>query len=140
MKVIAARFALSALCVGLMGCEPSSSTQVESSTQAAPVVSSAQVADSLDVHYEVVSNLNNNCQFDGDCFDARLTLTLPIDANHTDWAIYFSNTKPIKYDSSSLFDIEHINGDLHRLRQLLSSLGLRQTLPTLFRFKPWGQR
>ncbi len=138
MKVIAARFALSALCVGLMGCEPSSSTQVESSTQAAPVVSSAQVADSLDVHYEVVSNLNNNCQFDGDCFDARLTLTLPIDANHTDWAIYFSNTKPIKYDSSSLFDIEHINGDLHKVTPTAEFTGFEANTAYVIPFQAMG--
>ena len=100
--------ALSLACAGMLGCQPQ---QVKENSQ--PV--NHDLASHLDVYYEVVSNLDNDCQFEGDCFDANLSLTLPFDSDIKDWVIYFSNTKPVKYESSNEFDIVHINGDLHKI-------------------------
>ncbi|MCC2617308.1 carbohydate-binding domain-containing protein [Aestuariibacter halophilus] len=100
--------AMSMMGAGLLGCQP----------QPSPADSAAQPSDiaaQLDVKYQVISNLNNQCHHDGDCYDAQLLLRLPFDSSTTDWAIYFSNTKPIRFDDSPLFDITHLNGDVHRL-------------------------
>ncbi|MBD1388164.1 carbohydate-binding domain-containing protein [Neiella sp. HB171785] len=98
--------ATSLLSLLLLGCQ-----KQPESTPATP----AEIAAQLHVHYQVVSNFGHQCQFDGSCFDAELTLTLPFDSKATDWAIYFSNTKPIRYHNSELFDLVHLNGDLHKI-------------------------
>lgn len=76
-------------------------------------------ADNLTIKYQVKTNRTNaDCdpqQTDGLCFQAQLTLHSAIDVNTADWAIYFSNMAPIQMDTSELFDIVHVNGDLHRI-------------------------
>ena len=123
--------ALSLACAGLVGCQPQS---VQDNSQ--PV--KGDLASHLDVYYEVVSNLNNDCQFEGDCFDANLSLTLPFDSDINDWVIYFSNTKPIRYDSSSQFDIIHINGDLHKVVPTADFKGFKANKTVVIPFQGSG--
>ncbi|PTT97232.1 beta-N-acetylhexosaminidase, partial [Pseudomonas sp. HMWF031] len=78
------------------------------------------LGESLDVHYEVLSNVDDSlCRVHipkGDCFSSELTIAtmaIPIEASTS---LYFSHIAPIRgYDSKNAVRIEHINGDLHRL-------------------------
>ncbi|WKE66156.1 family 20 glycosylhydrolase [Gallaecimonas kandeliae] len=77
------------------------------------------LARQLQVQYRVEDNLQaRGCdpkEGNGHCFDASLSLELPVDLPASGWRLYFSSTVPIESDGSALFDIQHLNGDLHRL-------------------------
>lgn len=115
--------ALGMTSVSLTGCF--SQEETVATPASAESVSPVDIAGQLDVHYEVVSNFDNQCQFEGDCFDANLTLTLPFDSDAKNWRIFFSNTKPIKHESSELFDITRINGDLHQITPTEAFVGFK---------------
>ena len=121
--------AMSLLSISTMGCQPKIDGE---QTTVLPELVAAQ----LDVHYQVVSNFDNDCQFEGDCFDADLTLTLPFDYSSTDWSIFFSNTKPIRYESSEFFDIIHLNGDLHKIVPTEAFTGFKAHQPIVIGFQP----
>ncbi|AWL11973.1 Beta-N-acetylhexosaminidase [Saliniradius amylolyticus] len=76
-------------------------------------------AQQLDLTFRVNDNLSaKDCSETlggGQCFSGELVLRSPLPFESNNWAIYFSNTKPIQSDSSDAFDITHINGDLHAL-------------------------
>lgn len=110
------RLFILALTVLLSACEPFDTAQVKQATGA---VSAEQFASSLEITYQVVTNRSDdNCdksQTDGLCFQAQLHLQSDVDFVATDWQIYFSNMAPVQQESSELFDITHVNGDLHRI-------------------------
>ena len=89
------------------------------STLMAQTVTAEAFADNLQVKYQILTNRNDeNCdqkQTDGLCFQAQLSLTSGVDFSQSGWKIYFSNMAPIQMDESELFDITHINGDLHQI-------------------------
>ncbi|TRY16105.1 family 20 glycosylhydrolase [Shewanella hanedai] len=73
-------------------------------------------AQQLQVSYELVNSLPQHCPQDQDkCYYSRIRLTTPQTLNLQDWSIYFSQLTPVILNESSLFDIQHINGDLHRI-------------------------
>ena len=78
-----------------------------------------QFAQSLAVNYRVITNRSDEAcdatQTDGLCFQAELELTSSLAFSDRDWAIYFSNMAPVQMDTSELFDVIHINGDLHKI-------------------------
>ncbi|WP_185976643.1 family 20 glycosylhydrolase [Catenovulum sediminis] len=86
-----------------------------------------QFSQTLDIRYQHLTNrVESGCdeqRGSGFCFKAQLALTLPYDLQADNFAIYFSHVAPIQKDFSSLFDIEHINGDLHRLTASSSFTG-----------------
>lgn len=81
--------------------------------------SNSSFAKQLDVKYTLLTNVpDESChpeRMDGNCFQVELTFTSPIDFMQTNWSIYYSQINPVQSDASDLFDIEHINGDLHRI-------------------------
>jgi hexosaminidase len=112
----------------LSGCIPQSSEDEENQEAALAIKqtkiqqnqeSLARFADHLLVSYSVIGNSHKQgCdakKADGTCFYASLSL-FPKEAFTSDeWEIYFSHIRPIQSDDSDEFDIEFINGDLHRL-------------------------
>ena len=101
--------------LGLTGCQKADVGQGDDPDP----TSLAQLASTLDVQYEVITNRSDDkCdaeQTDGLCFQARLELTSGVTFDSKTWAIYFSNMAPVQQDSSDEFDILHINGDLHKI-------------------------
>lgn len=81
-----------------------------------------KLAAETDVKYRILNNIDvNNCQQDAgtsQCYLGKIQLNFKQDINLTDWQIYFSNTSNIKWDDSPLFDIQHINGDIHVIKPL----------------------
>lgn len=88
---------------------------IEPSSKASP----SEFVNNLDVKYQVITNrtddLCDKTQTEGLCFQAQLELTSAVDFEQRDWAIYFSHMSPVQVDSSDLFNIVHVNGDLHRI-------------------------
>jgi len=76
-------------------------------------------ANTLNIRYQVLSNHGNDaCHPDNKespCFTAQITLESPQNYTQTGWEIYFSHIAPIRKHHNPRFNIEHINGDLHRL-------------------------
>jgi hexosaminidase len=74
-------------------------------------------AEKLILTYQVVDNLEaSDCKTllkSGLCFDARINLSLDEKLILGEWRIYFSNMSPILSDSSDMFNIKRVNGDLH---------------------------
>ncbi|BDX07634.1 family 20 glycosylhydrolase [Planctobacterium marinum] len=84
----------------------------------AKAMSLTQLADAIQVNYQVLSNLDNqDCKalFSGDCFTGKLRFSLPESVTSEPFALYFSHIAPIKWDNHPQLDIEHINGDLHQV-------------------------
>ena len=108
-------FKLSRIAVGLSVLSSMATAQASSLNQ----TELDALGENLAVTYHVISNTEaTGCSETlggGKCFDAKISLTLPSDAKTSGWKIYFSHTTPIQRDSSDLFDIEHINGDLHTI-------------------------
>jgi hexosaminidase len=77
------------------------------------------LAADLHVIYQVNNNLDHSvCLKDvtqGNCYQAELQLTFAQSMPAQGWEIYFSQISPIQWEGSDDFDIQHINGDLHRL-------------------------
>ena len=127
--------ALALTFAGLVSCQPKDKVPGETANT---TLSERDIPAQMNVVYQVVSNLNNDCQFEGDCFDANLTLSLPFESTSKDWTIYFSNTKPIKYESSDQFDIVHLNGDLHKLTPTPDFNGFKANTPYTIHFQALG--
>lgn len=76
------------------------------------------LAKHLQVEYQVVSNLQNeDCKaiFNGPCFEGELRFSLDDKQNFQDFTLLFSHIAPIKWDDHPQLDIEHFNGDLHKI-------------------------
>lgn len=78
-----------------------------------------EFAAGLKVRYELITNVSDEaCKSvfeDDSCFQAQLSLTASKDFAAKGWTIYFSQVRAIKQVSSDEFDLQHINGDLHRI-------------------------
>ena len=78
-----------------------------------------QIANDLQLTYAIINNVSvANCQRDTgstQCYQGQITLDFKQDVALQDWQIYFSNTSNLKWDGSELFDINHINGDIHTI-------------------------
>lgn len=87
------------------------------------------LAQDLQVSYQVIDNVNaKDCDDKfggGKCFDARISLKASQDFSAASWQIYFSHTTPIQKDSSELFDITHVNGDLHIIKPSTAFKGFK---------------
>lgn len=78
-----------------------------------------KTANTLKVRYQVNNNLDqSNCdkhQAEGQCYQAELQLTFSFPMPALEWQMYFSQVTPIQWEGSDDFDIQRINGDLHKL-------------------------
>ncbi len=102
--------------IALSGCDASKS---DSSSKNSPQQQLTQFANGLQLHYQHLDNRNDkHCskkKAGGHCLKARLTLTPDVELSGYDWQIYFSHLRIIQSEDSTEFNIEHINGNLHRL-------------------------
>ncbi|PKG57045.1 family 20 glycosylhydrolase [Shewanella sp. GutDb-MelDb] len=86
------------------------------------------IGQSLAVTYRVVTNVADE-QCDkvaggGKCFVAEIDLTFPIDVQSKDWAIYFSQMRPIQSIVGDEFTISHIKGDLYKIEPSIGFKGV----------------
>ncbi|TMO91897.1 beta-N-acetylhexosaminidase [Pseudoalteromonas ruthenica] len=88
--------------------------------QAITALQLERLAQQLQVHYTLIDANPDSCPEQKEaCYLSELTLSLanaedlePI----SDWAIYFSQLMPIYAVQGEQLAIEHVNGDLHRIR------------------------
>ncbi|MCL1051252.1 carbohydate-binding domain-containing protein [Shewanella abyssi] len=77
------------------------------------------IGKSLAVNYHVLTNVaDEQCDKDaagGSCFVAEIDLTFPIGIQSKDWAIYFSQMRPIQSIVGDEFTILRVKGDLHKI-------------------------
>ncbi|AWB68064.1 beta-N-acetylhexosaminidase [Saccharobesus litoralis] len=102
-----------------------------------------RLAEQLAVQYQVITNrADETCpkQYAGGaCFQGQISLQLPYEYTNSDWQIYFSHVAPIRSESSELFDIIHINGDLHKIQPTAAFNGFlnQQTYKIQFKADYW---
>lgn len=97
-----------------------SSSSVLAETQYLQQATLDALGESIDIHYEVLSNVDDSqCRAhisEGDCFSSELTISTFKTPIETHTSLYFSHIAPVRgYDTKNAIRIEHINGDLHRL-------------------------
>ena len=79
-----------------------------------------QLASSLDVKYQVLSNLETDCPDKDEkpvkhCFSAYIHFTSPDDVNVNNWHIQYSQVYPIYAGKSDTLSIKLYNGDVHQI-------------------------
>ncbi|TRY29830.1 family 20 glycosylhydrolase [Aliiglaciecola sp. M165] len=78
-----------------------------------------RLAESLDVRYQVISNLDvDDCDpniADGKCYLAEFRFQFSEDIDSSNWSLYFSHISPVQWSGGEDFKVEHLNGDLHRI-------------------------
>lgn len=143
----------------LSGCQPvkSSSTTANvqdklSATELLPNSQLSQVtqhdidtlADALIVKYKLLTNIpSKECSpnvADGACFEVELSFTSKSANQAKGWFIYFSQISPVQSSESHWFDIEHINGDIHKISLSNHYDGFRkgETKTLIFRANFWS--
>ncbi len=83
-----------------------------------PDAALAMISSSMDIVYRVVENRGaGGClpDIDQPCHRVALTLSLPAPLADANWQVYFSMVDPILKVLPGEFDIEQINGNLHRI-------------------------
>lgn len=114
--------------LALWGCsQESANNEVDSTnaSQAQIILADAKqsdidlIASNLDITYSLVTNIpSDKCDPEiehGNCFEVKLTLIANEAIAAKNWEIYFSQISPIQSFESDEFQVEHINGDLHRI-------------------------
>ncbi len=110
----------------------------------AEVVDASTFADSLQLSYQLLTNVPNDAclkeRGEGHCFTAELELKPVADYPSKNWSIYFSQINPVQSDDSALFDITHINGDLHQITPTEKFAGFKagQTYTLPYRVDFWS--
>ncbi|CCQ11171.1 Beta-hexosaminidase [Pseudoalteromonas luteoviolacea B = ATCC 29581] len=80
----------------------------------------------LKVEYELIDAAPDKCPLPHKtCYFSKLHLSFPEDLRDNQWRIYFSQLMPIYKVESPDFDIEHVNGDLHRISPKPGFLGFK---------------
>ncbi|MBT1443500.1 carbohydate-binding domain-containing protein [Shewanella sp. JM162201] len=133
------------LALGVGACSPSEQA-VKTGAVVAEAVTQTQLqqfADGLQVRYRVVSNRPDaQCIKDkgeGRCFQAEIDLTAGADFQSSDFAIYFSQMRPVQAVEGNEFVIEHVKGDLHRIKPGSAFAGFKagETRTIKFRGELW---
>ncbi|NVK24755.1 MAG: carbohydate-binding domain-containing protein [Gammaproteobacteria bacterium] len=124
-------------CLYVIACQPTNNDSQQTSDESSSL--NKGLAEQLQVKYEIITNrkdeLCDENQADGFCFQAKLTLTSPMAFDQTNWKIYFSNMAPVQMDESDLFDIRHINGDLHVITPTKSFTGFAENTSYEIKFR-----
>lgn len=101
-----------------------------------------QFAQTLAVQYRHIDNRpDDKCDKDrvgGSCFQVELTLTAKTSLDADDWAIYLSHIAPMQSFVSSELIMEHLNGDLHRIKPSLGFEGFKRGQSKQLRFRADG--
>lgn len=101
-------------------------------------------AQSLAVSYRHLDNRpDEHCdakRVEGSCFKVELSLTPAVDLPGSDWAIYLSHISPMQSFVSKTLMMEHLNGDLHRIKPTVAFTGFKagETQKLLFRADGWS--
>ncbi|MDG5901186.1 beta-N-acetylhexosaminidase [Shewanella xiamenensis] len=144
-KTIAATAILFAL--GLSACSQAPKTvnvPVPSSAELATPASLTQAqlqqfGDTLGVSYRVLTNRpDNNCDkaaAEGRCFVAEIDFVPGVDLQGHDWAIYFSQMRPVQTVEGKEFSITHIKGDLYRIAPTETFSGFNKGVKKTLRFR-----
>ncbi|MDO6638715.1 family 20 glycosylhydrolase [Shewanella sp. 5_MG-2023] len=124
------------LSIGVVGCQYSSAPSTSDDAQSAngsdlqhkanqaadsawTQASLKQFAADLKVTYRMVTNVpEESCsatQPDEQCFIAEIDLTSSVNIPHADWAIYFSQMRPVQAVLNPQFSITRVQGDLHKI-------------------------
>lgn len=97
-----------------------------------------RMAQKVAVAYRVIDNRSNpHCAKEhahGYCFRAALRFTSQESLSKAGWQLYFSHITPIRQDFSKAFDIQHINGDLHRIVPTPHFQGFQANVPQSIEF------
>ncbi|ACA85603.1 family 20 glycosylhydrolase [Shewanella woodyi] len=101
-----------------------------------------QLGETLDVKYRLLTNFPEGCPtegVDGRCFSAQIDLTSKVDLSSADWAIYYSQMRPVQKVLSEEFEITRVKGDLHKITPTAAFTGLKagQTKTIDFRGELW---
>ena len=100
-------------------------------------------AEGLKVTYRVVTNVPDEvCDAniaDGRCFSAEIDFTSAVDFDAPNWAIYFSQMRPLQSVQSPEFTITPIQGDLHKIAPTAAFSGFKKgvTQTLSFRAEHW---
>lgn len=110
---------LIATLTGIVGCDSNSSPATNATTTDIKPIGAKEFAAILEVKTQVITNRSSDkcdkTKVDGLCYQAELILSSPVAFTDNQWQINFSNMSPVQQDFSELFDIIHINGDLHKI-------------------------
>ena len=110
----------------LIGCNSTTSTTAESLVSQSEL---AQLAQTLDVSYQHVDNLKGGeCSEDrlgGLCFQVQIDFTSKTDFAADNWQIYLSHIAPMQSFKGGEFNMEHVNGDLHKITPSKSFTGFK---------------
>ncbi|MFV0598101.1 family 20 glycosylhydrolase [Shewanella sp.] len=124
-KTIAATAILMAL--GLTACSDAPKTEAVPSSSSVEQAKSSQLTqaqlqqfgDTLGVSYRVLTNRpDDSCDksaAEGRCFVAEIDFVPEVELKSRNWAIYFSQMRPVQAVESKEFSITHIKGDLYRI-------------------------
>lgn len=110
------------------------SVQAANAVQEANHVALNLLADKLQLNYQLTASYLETCPGkETQCYHSAIELTLPTqlssdklsseELNHGDWQIYFSQLSPVYFVDAGDFNIEHINGDLHKITPKASFKG-----------------
>ncbi|MGI2066451.1 family 20 glycosylhydrolase [Shewanella sp. MF08487] len=98
-----------------------------------------QLGDTLSVNYRVVTNIPdeqcNKALADGRCFVAEIDFVPGVNLASHDWAIYFSQMRPVQSIEGNEFTITHIKGDLYRISPTAAFTGFNQGVKKTLRFR-----
>ncbi|MGI2257729.1 family 20 glycosylhydrolase [Shewanella sp. GXUN23E] len=123
------RLAAAVLLLGITACSESMpvGNAVESRQTTMTQTQLAELGQQLQVQYELLTNVpGEHCPKSKDrCFRAAIHFTTNKDMPQTDWAIYFSQMRPVLSVDSALFTIEHVKGDLYRILPLAAFRGFK---------------
>lgn len=115
MSIVIKTFSLLIACsLGLFACNQGNGVAGQDLSQS----TLDQISQALQIRHRIVDNrASRHCEPDRpQCHQAELVLTTTATIDPGNWEIYFSHLGPIQSDQSPQFDIEHINGDLHRIK------------------------
>jgi hexosaminidase len=117
--------AVCSLSFAIAACGQASKTEISETKEPTKVSAINQLqldklASSLDVKYQVLSNLETDCpDKDGKpvkhCFSAYIHFTSPNDMNVNNWQIQYSQVYPIYAGNSDTLSIKLFNGDVHQI-------------------------
>ncbi len=108
------------------------SAQTQISVKAPAQQALHQFATSLDVTYSTLTNYPEQCTsagVDGRCFAAQIRLLPGTDFAEKDWAIYYSQMRPVKEVLTDEFELIQVKGDLHRISPTDKFAGFQKGQP-----------
>lgn len=98
-----------------------------------------QLGETLAITYRVVTNIpDDNCDknlAEGRCFVAEIDFVPGMDLASRDWAIYFSQMRPVQSVEGDEFTISHVKGDLYRIAPSATFAGFSQGVKKTLRFR-----